>query len=135
MCRISCDVDYVAPTTNPAVHAAPHPFPVFLLAAGLGAAVGLAEVFAPVTWPPAVGLVAGCLCLAAAAPKSSWGLGLVAGFAAAVPDLWLGHGRSTPLHYGAVGAFGALLPSLAAAYMGALTSQVASRIKSRRAAA
>ena len=135
MCQISCDVDPFEPLTTSGIHSGQRPFTVFLLAAGLGAAMGLAEVLAPVTWPPAVGLVAGCLCLAAASPKSSWGLGLVAGFAAAVPDLWLSRGRSTPLHYGMFGAFGALLPALAAAYLGGLVSELATRLRSRGAAA
>ena len=135
MCRISCDIDYVESVSQPIVHATPHLRTVFLLAVGLGVAMGFAEALAPVTWPPAVGLVAGCLCLAAATPKASWGLGLAAGLAAVAPDLWLGHGRITPLHYGAFGPLGALLPALAAAYLGALVSGVASRIKSRKVAA
>lgn len=106
---------------------------MLLLALGVGAAMGFAEAWAPVTWPPAVALAVCCAALALAAPGAAWLLGLVAGLAAAGTDLLLGAGRPTLLHVGVLGPFGAILPALAAAHVGLWIALVAGQVRARGA--
>ena len=101
------------------------------LAALAGLALGLAEATGSVAWPPVVAFVSACIALAVAVPSAAWGLGLVAGVAAAAADAMFGQGRLTLLHYGVDGPLGALWPALAGTHFGRFITSVAGRVRSR----
>jgi hypothetical protein len=100
------------------------------LAAGIGAAAGLAAMVTHVAWPPIAALVAGCVFLGFVAPRHAWPLGLLAGLVvAALHGAAAVSGVPVPAHFGVLGHFGAVLPALAGAYLGQMAAALATRLR------
>jgi len=75
--------------------------------------------------------VAVCGALGVVRPNGAWGLGLLVGVAAAIADLTLAHGRSTPLHFSIFGSFGSVWPALTGTFAGQFIAALTGRVRAR----